>query len=156
MVPGTSHSVHLEPRPWRLELSNHSKRSRLRSTSGRSTFTSLLVLSLSHRGQNKLVFPRTGNLYQAFSHSFAMHLGMVPSHVYVARKKFLVGIVGLKNPIGDPLNIVSSSQSKNFNLSVMSYIISPVKFEPESSSSQLYIFTLFVKLYRKAIHCTLW
>lgn len=86
-----------------------------------------------------------------------MHLGMVPSHVYVAREKiFLVGIVGLKNPIGDPLNIVSSSQSKNFNLSVMSYIISPVKFEPESSSSQLYIFTLFVKLYRKAIHCTLW
>ena len=71
-------------------------------------------------------------------------------------KKFLVGIVGLKNPIGDPLNIVSSSQSKNFNLSVMSYIISPVKFEPESSSSQLYIFTLFVKLYRRAIHCTLW
>ena len=68
-------------------------------------------------------------------------------------KKFLVGIVGLKNPIGDPLNIVSSSQS---NLSVMSYIISPVKFEPESSSSQLYIFTLFVKLYRKAIHCILW
>ena len=71
-------------------------------------------------------------------------------------KKILVGIVGLKNPIGDPLNIVSSSQSKNFNLSVMSYIISSVKFEPESSSSQLYIFTLFVKLYRKAIHCTLW